>query len=252
MQKTSKLKDFTSKVKTPTSPRVRKVTPKIVTDVEPIIESPAPAPIIEPIKEVVSEPIPIVNDVVEQVDYFKEIATPTAEKNTTIEIEDTPINNDDFAREPLHVSNDYVESQHEPEAEPKRKTIDASTSASIYISLVDMTQKFGFSKVLMNKLKKRTEDIGSIDEIRADADLLGIGKTNEQDYTTEHLKALQLYQRIERKINTLPFSDSEKEMLLEPLSQIVAQAGYDLPPALALTFVFAQVMLPRIADTFFD
>ena len=172
---------------------------------------------------------------------LQEVATPTTDKDTT-------------TIETQEVKSDFVEPVNiEPETEKETiDKLDPSTSAEIYIGIMDNLQQFLFTSIQTRKTAKKIGSKEALETAEKKLELLEVGKVNDFDLQDEELHHVNILKKAKKKFDKIPFSDDERESLREPLAKVIGEAGYDLPPNLALTLIVAQVFIPRLSDAFFD
>jgi hypothetical protein len=132
--------------------------------------------------------------------------------------------------------------------ETKKTYLPAETTAEIVIGSVDFTQQMVFEKIHRRKLKKRLEPFGGIDKAEELMDDLDAGRKTESDLSPDEKKMIRLMKHFNRITKEIAFTDEEYAKVKTPLSQIIKENGFDLPPNMAMFLVALEVIGPRIAD----
>ena len=137
----------------------------------------------------------------------------------------------------------------EPPKPPAPKNpLPAETTAEIVIGSVDFVQQLIFEKIHRRKLKNRLEPFGGIDKAEQLMDDMEAGRKSESELTGDERRMVRLMKDYGRLTKEIAFTDDEIEKAKKPLSQIIKESGFDLPPNMAMFLVATEILGPRLAD----
>lgn len=157
-----------------------------------------------------------------------------------------------------------VVNEPEPEPEPakgpaepgrekvkKGPQISANLQAKLWLNAFDGVQAAGFT-IIHEKKKRR--------ELGEDADNVEVLDEQLKDKVVDmdEAKNSPLYSKVRKLrrrnkiIDDLPLSDEEKQALMEPLEQMIAENGYQMPAWLGLTLAFGQIIVFRAQSALMD
>ena len=125
--------------------------------------------------------------------------------------------------------------------ETKKVTAElARASSSFFVKMIDGGQSLLLSALTNRKLKNRLQIIAGDDyefqtqmareKLDADEENLEKGNPTTHQYTQQEKMLLGNVIKFENFIDTLPFTETEKEDLIESLSIIAKEKGGTLPP----------------------
>lgn len=131
-----------------------------------------------------------------------------------------------------------------------KKTLRPETQAMVYFQLINSSQTLGFTALHKKKLKKRVTE--PISDVVNHIDQLEVNKDFAKQLTPEQLKNCSLTQKAFSKIERLPFTEEEREMLIDSLSQVISENQGEMPPSMAIAIILGSATLTRIVDLMLD
>jgi hypothetical protein len=153
---------------------------------------------------------------------------------------------------------------NEPEPEPageatepgrpkakKAHQISANLQAKLWLNAFDGLQAAGFT--IVHEKKKRREIGDDMDSVEVLDEQLKDKVVNVDEAKLDPLYSkVRKLRRRNKIIDDLPLSDEEKQGLMEPLEQMIAENGYQMPAWLGLTLAFGQIVVFRMQSAIMD
>ncbi len=137
----------------------------------------------------------------------------------------------------------------DPEDAPPKSLLSVETSASLYVGVFDSLQQMLLKSIYKWKLKRKigtAEDLERFEELNESVNE-GLKQFDELEIPDR--AKIRILNRVQKKVEDLPFTDLEYDQLEESLVLIIKELpGYQLPPSYALMMALANVMLPRVLD----
>lgn len=155
---------------------------------------------------------------------------------------------DDFEDIPDLNNKDYTDNES-----ANKNLLSVETSASLYVGVFDSLQQMLLTTLHKWKLKRIIGNDKDLERFEELSQSVSDGLKDFNDLEIPERAKLRIMQRVQKKVNDLPFTDSEYEQLEESLLLILREMpGYQLPPNYALMMAMANVMLPRVLDVIVD
>ena len=79
-------------------------------------------------------------------------------------------------------------------------------------------------------------------------DDLEAGRKTDNELTEQEKKMIRLMKQYNRVSKEIPFTDADYEKAKGPLTAMIKEKGFDLPPNMAMFLVALEVLGPRLAD----
>lgn len=185
--------------------------------------------------------------------------------------EDTKIINNPFLLEPTEedfipeVDNggDFIPEKSDNDAEPIdnvtiSEIFDADEVAETAIDMIDGVQTPIFMLLHRKKLVKKYFETPN--QFKLASEVSGLEDEeivkNYPDKVEDTLRLKRKYRAMFQEFNTkrmdVPLSEEERGKLHKPMRLMVKKSGMDIPPGLALTVCFTQIVINRLIDVYWD
>ncbi|MCZ2393283.1 MAG: hypothetical protein LC105_05465 [Chitinophagales bacterium] len=188
----------------------------------------------------------LITDFAKQTEYKSETIN-TDDDFDTINDNATSLE-DDFEPVPEYKSEPITD-----EEPVNRNVLSVETSASLYVGVFDSLQQMLLTTLHKWKLKRKIGNDKDLERFEELSQSVADGLRDFNDLEIPDRAKVRILERVKKKVNDLPFTDSEYEQLEESLLLILKEMpGYQLPPNYALMMAMANVMLPRVLDVIVD
>lgn len=130
---------------------------------------------------------------------------------------------------------------------PKVKPfMNAEQGAKFCVATVDALQTITFQLLIKRKWKKRftEQERQTIQELNADS--------KNTTYTEEQLAIMAKFNRYMEQVNSIPFSETERDQAVFVLKQTFDYYGIEVNPVTAMVITTVQIFGPRLTTMFLD
>ena len=164
-------------------------------------------------------------------------ASPAAPVAPVIE---TPVVND--------TADDFDEVPEVKAAPKQKESLSDGLAAELIIGSIDATQTFALGAAITRRLKRRLGE--QYDEAMALMESIESGAEQAANLQGEKMLLYVRAKDLWHEREELCFSDDERDKLQEPLSKILKESGYEMPPSFGFMLAISEVMAPRLAGAF--
>jgi uncharacterized protein with ParB-like and HNH nuclease domain len=182
---------------------------------------------------------------------FAEVQQPTDDRKPQAE---ASANN--TSDEPLIEKEIIKDKEEQPTHEVSPEMLDSS--CDLGIGLADFFQTSVFTWLVNSKKNKKLISLygeGALDKLEHLINEQDAGKNNKlqhailREFSPDEMGMLRLAKEVNKIVDDLPFTDSEKEAIKVPLMALLKESGGSLSPQWALTFAALQIFGSRALQT---
>ncbi len=182
---------------------------------------------------------------------FKEVQQPTDDREPQAE---ASANN--TSDEPLIEKEIINKKEEQATHEVSPEMLDSS--CDLGIGLADFFQTSVFTWLVNSKKNKKLISLygeGALDKLEHLINEQDAGKNNKlqhailREFSPDEMGMLRLAKEVNKIVDDLPFTDSEKEAIKVPLMALLKESGGSLSPQWALTFAALQIFGSRALQT---